>query len=195
MSPSEAAVIEAVQERHLADLARLQKDFLKSKVMCCCIPIGVFVNEADVRKAFHKCPEMMKVTAVALVEDQVVGFIQVILHGMPCEKHSVEKGEAYVYMIAVDPDARGMGIGSKLLDWADEIGRQHGCEKMSLEVLGGNKAIGLFERKGYSAQPASCFSLPAMLLFVSCCAGLRIHPGGSSPYWTYGKAIWMVKEL
>jgi ribosomal protein S18 acetylase RimI-like enzyme len=157
MSPSEAAVIEAVQERHLADLARLQKDFLKSKVMCCCIPIGVFVNEADVRKAFHKCPEMMKVTAVALVEDQVVGFIQVILHGMPCEKHSVEKGEAYVYMIAVDTDARGMGIGSKLLDWADEIGRQRGCEKCLWKFWAEIKPLDFMNERDIRLNPHPVF--------------------------------------
>ena len=197
MPSSEAAVvtIEAVQEKHFADLARLQKEFLNSKMMCCCVPLGVFANEAEVRKAFHKCPEMMKVAAVALVDDQVMGFIQVVLHGMPCEIHTVEKDEAYVYMIAVDPDARGMGIGSKLLEWADDIGRQRGCEKISLDVLGGNKAIGLYERRGYVAKPASCLSLPAMFFFVSCFVGLRIRPSGSPPYWNYGKDIFMVKKL
>lgn len=190
-----AVVIETVQEKHFADLARLQKDFLNSKLMCCCVPLGSFSTEAEVRKTFKKCPEMMEVGAIAFVEGQAVGFIQVVLHGMPCDIHTVEKDEAYVYMIAVDPDARGMGVGSKLLAWADEIGRQHGCAKISLDVLGGNKAIGLYERKGYVAQPIPFYLVPMSFIFTSLFVGFRIRPLGSPAYWNFGKSIFMVKKL
>lgn len=192
---SAIVTVEVVQEKHFADLGRMQKDFLNSKFFCCCIPMGMGECEARVRQTYNKCPEMMKVAAVAIVEDRVVGFIQLVLHGMPCDLHKVEKGEAYVYMIAVDPDARGMGIGSKLLNWSEEIAKQRGCDKMSLHVLGGNKAIGLYERKGYSAQPASCCLLASTFLFVCCFLGPRIRPSGSPAYWSYGKSIYMEKEL
>ena len=196
MPASETAVtIEVVQEKHFVDLSRMQRDFLNSKFFCCCIPMGMGKNETRVRQAYEKCPEMMKVAAVAIVDDRVVGFIQLVFHGMPCELHKVKKGEAYVFMIAVDPDARGMGIGSKLLNWSEEIARQRGCDKMSLEVLGGNKAIGLYERQGYSAQPASCLSLASTFLFVWCFLGPRIKPRGSPAYWSYGKSIYMEKGL
>ena len=98
-------------------------------------------------------------------------------------------------MIAVDPDCRGCGVGSKLLKWSEDIAREHNCDRMSLDVLGGNKAIGLYERKGFVPKPASIFLLPVTFLFVSCFVGLRIYPSGSPPYWNYGKSIFMVKKL
>jgi ribosomal protein S18 acetylase RimI-like enzyme len=196
MSPSaDSVTIEVLHEKHFADLARMQKDFLNSKFMCCCIPLGSDENEARVRRVYDKCPEMMKVGAVCVLDDRVVGFIQMVLHGMPCDLHKVEKGEAYVYMIAIDPDARGMGIGTKLLNWSEEIARERGCQKMSLDVVGGNKAIGLYERKGYSAQPESCISLPFTFLFVCFVMGPIIRPTGSPAYYSRGRAISMEKEL
>ncbi len=195
-TPSGTAVtIETLQEKHFADLARLQKDFLNSKYMCCCIPLGSFSTEDKVRKTFKKCPAMMDVGAVALVEGEAVGFIQVVLHGMPCDIHTVEKDEAYVYNIAVDPDARGMGVGTKLLAWADEIGRQHGCAKITLDVLDGNKAIGLYQRKGYTVQPTPIYLVPVTFIFTSLLVGFRIRPRGSPAYWNYGMMHSMVKKL
>ena len=96
MAPTETAsvTIEVLQEKYFPDLARLEKDFLNSKFMCCCLPLGVFATEAEIRSAYRKCPELMKVAAVALLDGQAVGFIQVALHGMPCDIHRVEKGEA-----------------------------------------------------------------------------------------------------
>lgn len=114
---------------------------------------------------------------------------------MPCELHKVEKDEVYVYMITVDPDVRGLGVGSKLLDWSEDIARQRSCNKMSLHVLGGNKAIGLYERKGYVAKPESIFQLPLTFLFVSLLLGLYTRPSNSTPYWNYGRSIFMVKKI
>ena len=193
--PGPAVIIETVQEEHFADLARLQKDFLNSKYMCCCIPLGSFTTENEVRNTFKKCPAMMEVGAVALVDDKAVGFIQVVLHGMPCDIHTVQKDEAYVYMIAVDSDAQGMGVGSKLLTWADEIGRKNGCEEISLDVLEGNKAIGLYERNGYTDQPIPFWLVPVSFIFTSLFFGFRIKPRGSMPYWNFGMSHHMVKKL
>lgn len=67
-TPSEAAAvvtIEPVQEKHCADLARLERDFLNSKRMCCCLPLGVFTSDDQFRNAYRKRPEMMKAMAVA----------------------------------------------------------------------------------------------------------------------------------
>lgn len=195
-TPSGTAVtIETFQEKHFADLVRLQKDFLNSKLMCCCIPLGLFSTEAEVQKTFKKCPAMMETGAMAFVDGQAVGFIQVVLHGMPCDIHTCEKDEAYVYMIAVDPDARGMGVGSKLLAWAEEIGRKHGKTKVTLDVLDGNKAIGLYQRKGYEAQTTPFYSVPMSFISTALFVGFRIRPRGSPAYWSIGPSIHMVKKL
>jgi len=59
----------------------------------------------------------MQVAAVAVncTSNEVLGFVQLYLHGMYCELHTVKPGEAYVDSIAVLPQARGMGIGTKFI--------------------------------------------------------------------------------
>ncbi|WP_375550854.1 GNAT family N-acetyltransferase [Rhodophyticola porphyridii] len=57
----------------------------------------------------------------------------------------------YVNVLACYPENRGQGLGSKLLDVADEIARDAGHNKMSVIVADENvDARRLYERKGYS---------------------------------------------
>lgn len=56
----------------------------------------------------------------------------------------------YVNVLACYPTHRGNGIGSQLLDLADEIGRSEGVRRMSVIVAGNNTgARRLYERHGY----------------------------------------------
>lgn len=58
---------------------------------------------------------------------------------------------ARLYSIAIDPRARGNGLGQKLLQAAEASARGHDCAYLRLEVRPDNKAaIGLYERNGYS---------------------------------------------
>jgi ribosomal protein S18 acetylase RimI-like enzyme len=57
----------------------------------------------------------------------------------------------YVNVLACYPDYRGQGLGSRLLDLADEIARAEGYDRMSVIVADENVgARRLYERKGYS---------------------------------------------
>lgn len=57
----------------------------------------------------------------------------------------------YVNVLACYPENRGQGLGSKLLDVADEIARNAGYKKMSVIVADENVgARCLYELKGYS---------------------------------------------
>ncbi len=57
----------------------------------------------------------------------------------------------YVNVLACYPENRGQGLGSKLLDLADEIARAEGFKRMSVIVADENLgARRLYERKGYS---------------------------------------------
>ncbi|MES0827642.1 GNAT family N-acetyltransferase [Ruegeria sp. SCP11] len=57
----------------------------------------------------------------------------------------------YVNVLACYPENRGQGLGSKLLDLADEIARAEGYKRMSVIVADENLgARRLYERKGYS---------------------------------------------
>jgi [ribosomal protein S18]-alanine N-acetyltransferase len=57
---------------------------------------------------------------------------------------------ARLYSIAVDPAARGAGLGLALLRAAERAARAQGATAMRLEVRAGNRAaIALYEREGY----------------------------------------------
>lgn len=55
-----------------------------------------------------------------------------------------------VYTLAVHPDFIGLGIGEKLLGYAEEIARKEGCVSLRLDVVKGNiPAENLYKRCGY----------------------------------------------
>lgn len=56
-----------------------------------------------------------------------------------------------VHDVAVITSARGLGISQKMLNKVEEIARQRGCCKITLEVLEGNEpAKGAYRKLGYS---------------------------------------------
>lgn len=58
--------------------------------------------------------------------------------------------EFYIFALAVDPAYQQKGLGSKLLDFAEEQARSLGFHKCSIMAEADNKiAITLYERKGY----------------------------------------------
>lgn len=57
-----------------------------------------------------------------------------------------------VHDLAVLPDLRGLGIGSRLLEAVEREARERGCCKVTLEVREDNApARGLYARRGYGA--------------------------------------------
>ncbi len=91
---------------------------------------------------------------VATEEDALLGFCGI--------SQSFEQGD--ILNIGVCPDARGKGIGSKLLKQAIETFKEQGGKELFLEVRASNDAAkALYEkfgfrqigiRKGYYQQPA-----------------------------------------
>lgn len=187
--------IEVVEEKHFDDIARIRGEFLNSKHCCCFLPLGIDSN-SDVRKTYAKSPELMQVSAVASLPDKgAVGFIQLIFEGMPCDLHKAKVGEAYVYILAVDSEARGSGVGTALMNWAEGVAKQRDCTYMSLEVVYGNPARGLYERKGYVVQPTSLSTFLWTVPVICCLIGPLICPSGSPSYCDYGRCHFMKKPL
>lgn len=59
-------------------------------------------------------------------------------------------GFARLYSVAIDPAARGRGLGGRLLRDAEMIAAQRGKDGVRLEVRQDNRpAIGLYESRGY----------------------------------------------
>jgi len=56
----------------------------------------------------------------------------------------------YVNGLAVLPAYRGRGLGSRLLEAADALAAEAGCDELSIQVFEQNQgALGLYERHGY----------------------------------------------
>lgn len=81
---------------------------------------------------------------VALDHEQVVGSIMAGYDGH----------RGWLYAVAVLPDARRHGIGSRLVRTAEEALRALGCTKVNLQVRDTNKAVAAFyARIGYGEEP------------------------------------------
>lgn len=64
----------------------------------------------------------------------------------------IKDDELYISNISVDPDARGGGIGTKLISYAKYIGKERGCSRVLLDVSTKNVgAYRLYERMGFIA--------------------------------------------
>jgi len=67
------------------------------------------------------------------------------------ELEALSPGSWYVNAIAVLPDHRGAGIGSRLMALAQTMAGRSGCQEMSLIVAEQNHdAVALYRRLGYS---------------------------------------------
>ena len=136
----------------------------------------------------------MDLGAVAVYEGNVVGFIQLStpefqdLYGL----HTCEAGEMYIDQLGVSSSARGKGIGTRLLKWSEERARStDGIDRLTLSVINGNRAIGLYKRFGFRVQPhpdciEDCCDCCFVFWLFGCPYGIR-NP-------TYGSTF-MVKNL
>jgi ribosomal protein S18 acetylase RimI-like enzyme len=78
--------------------------------------------------------------------------------GMQVADHRPEPGELYVDGIAVSPEARGQGIGSRLLDEVAAIAREDSFRWVRLDVVDINpRAQALYERVGYEVTKVQTF--------------------------------------
>ena len=67
--------------------------------------------------------------------------------------NTVPDGDFYLQAIAVDPDARGMGVGSALFAAAEERAATSGSARLALDVVESNKrARQLYESRGLAAE-------------------------------------------
>ena len=66
---------------------------------------------------------------------------------------SIADGDFYVQFIAVDEDLRGDGVGSVLMDSAEEQARASGSTRLSLDVSAKNEgACRFYERRGMTVE-------------------------------------------
>lgn len=131
---------------------------------------------ADGKNKYPEAKLMMMGVAVSETNDgptKYLGFIQITFSDLPADmdlplefmRHECKKNECYVEQVGVDSDARGMGVGSLLMNWAEEqatkkFGQTPQSDPgfLSLEVVRCNKgAIRVYERLGYKIVHRGCF--------------------------------------
>lgn len=57
----------------------------------------------------------------------------------------------YVHRLAVSRDYPGLGIGTRLLNWAEGYAKEHGKSWMRLDCMAGNSALnGFYLREGFA---------------------------------------------
>ena len=109
------------------------------------------------------CKEERILGIVVLYDGKTGKDIDVLLVKKLQEKHGASyhidieahEDEYYIDTICVAPDARGLGIGTMLLRFAEEQARRIGHTKLSLNVEASKtKARRLYEREGFAFTEA-----------------------------------------
>lgn len=130
--------------RHTDELLRLLDEYARSEMG------GGTALSPDVR---HDLPARLAampqaLSALAWEGKSAVGLINCF------ESLSTFKARPLlnIHDIAVTPSAQGQGVGTALLNWAQQQARMRGCCKLTLEVLEGNaSAQRVYRRFGFAA--------------------------------------------
>ncbi len=169
MTTAEVKIVEGLETRHVDDALRVVHDAFAEKFR-----IG-FRHADDLIRLFRDSVDRTSCLS-ALVDGQFAGLLTIRTDGQEFYHLNVGalftrfsplralrmllnlllladelKGDEFVVeTLAVDPAYRGMGIGTALLQKAEERARSMGKYTMSLGVVGENAgAIRLYERVGY----------------------------------------------
>jgi ribosomal protein S18 acetylase RimI-like enzyme len=84
-------------------------------------------------------------TFLAFSDGRMVGYIAVVFG-----RFKKFRGNAYISNVSVLKDERGKGIGTKLLNIAEEVAKERNARRIELEVFASNtNALGIYEKLGY----------------------------------------------
>lgn len=87
------------------------------------------------------------VTFLAFDDNFVVGYVSIVF-----PKFKKLKGNAYL-TIAIREAYRGRGVGSALMQKAEEYAKEKGVRRMELEVFGKNeRAFDLYKKRSYEVE-------------------------------------------
>ncbi len=118
---------------------------------------GDEIAESYLAHLFSECAATGGRIFVALNEDEVVGYVAVMVRMMPDPLDSLPHPYAYVHDLVVADALRGRGGGKALLERAEAFAREAGAERMRLHVLANNRAaVAAYQSAGY-APYETCF--------------------------------------
>ncbi|MFP4023625.1 MAG: ribosomal protein S18-alanine N-acetyltransferase [Thiohalospira sp.] len=121
-----------IEKAQLADLNKI----IELEKQC-------FFSDAFFRHQFYYFINKSKSEFVVVRKhDKIIGYLIIQIR-----KNSLKYR---IYSIAIAPEARGMGIGKKLLEYTEQLARKNKIQKITLEVSEKNiAAINLYKKQGY----------------------------------------------
>eukprot|EP00232_Nephroselmis_pyriformis_P010491 CAMPEP_0182885106 /NCGR_PEP_ID=MMETSP0034_2-20130328/19406_1 /TAXON_ID=156128 /ORGANISM="Nephroselmis pyriformis, Strain CCMP717" /LENGTH=189 /DNA_ID=CAMNT_0025018355 /DNA_START=139 /DNA_END=708 /DNA_ORIENTATION=+ len=174
------ARVEPLCRQRVKDLLPIFQEGFANKWLLGCCPCPTTLEEME--GTFRQYPdEKVALTALAVDESgDALGFITLAVSGLPsqldfpmeCCRHPVADGEVYIEQVAVSGVARGRGVGSALMGWAEDVARRRGARKMTLMVFKGNRAINLYEKFGMEKAEVSCTECFAITTLFGCPYGV-----------------------
>ena len=134
---------------------------------------------AELRDAAHRADQAT--VLVAVDEGAVVGTVTLAVAGSPYAEIA-EPGEAEIRMLAVDPSARGRGLGEALVRAAAQHGLSHGLEAVILTTMPAMAAAQrMYARLGFERVPERDWSVEGQELLVYRVAALDLGDGPGGP--------------
>lgn len=113
-------------------------------------------EEFDVQRYFVKLRSMLKKEGeifLAFHEDEVVGLVAAAVHNSTMSDLEVRPGLGHsgrIFELIVDQDARGLGVGKKLLKAAEQFLRSKKCGIIFIGCFATNTvALDFYRRNGY----------------------------------------------
>jgi GNAT superfamily N-acetyltransferase len=163
-------VIQSLKEQQFDEAMKIENDFFGTRGWCFGGCPYSWCPASKVEFDYKDDPDRRSTYGVAIRQsDQtIVGVVtlrQVSQASTFVEKlfHVPDVDECYVDHVAVTKNARGMGVGTQLLNWADEKARERGATKITLRVVRGNPAKRLYVKHGY-VDKRTFYLLPWFLL-------------------------------
>ena len=149
-------IIKSLTEQQLDEAKRVENAFIVTRGWCFGLCSYSRCPASSMEFDYRNDPDRRSTYGVAIRQsDQTILGVIILRLGHQASTtienffHVPEEAECYVDHIAVTEDARGMGIGTQLLNWADEKARERGASKITLRVVRGNPAKRLYEKQGY----------------------------------------------
>ncbi|MFG6176702.1 GNAT family N-acetyltransferase [Halomonas sp. THAF12] len=120
-----------VVSRDLADLYRLEQ-------------VAFSGDRFSRRQLWHLLNRANALTLVAEGEDgRLIGYGTLLFR--------YGSGRARLYSFCVHPEARGSGLGRRMLEWLEAAARERSCDWLVLEVRADNQAaLALYRRMGFA---------------------------------------------
>ena len=179
-------------DAHAVAITRAYSDGAGAKYCCLCCSLAEDHSGKGLIKFMGDNPSRLPSWGIAIDTDgQTLGYVAMTLHPMqPMDGlHTTMPGEAYIDQVMATSAARGKGVCTELLEWAESQAREQKCTVLALEVLNGNPGKKLYERFGFEVKPAGvCTRLCISPIFICCFASL---PYGC-PHWG---SVLMTKSL